>query len=52
MRFGIGVEALPTLDAIGKVLGVTRERVRQIEARALQRLRRCGRAECLEAFLS
>jgi len=52
LRFGIGTTQLPTLEEIGKVLGVTRERVRQIEVKALQRLRRGGRAESLEAFLS
>jgi len=52
LRFGIGTAALPTLEEIGKVLGVTRERVRQIEVKALQRLRRGERAQGLEAFLS
>jgi RNA polymerase sigma factor (sigma-70 family) len=52
LRFGIGTAPLPTLEQIGRVLGVTRERVRQIEVRALQRLRQGGRAESLEAFLS
>jgi len=52
LRFGIGTAPLPTLQEIGKVLGVTRERVRQIEVKALQRLRHGGRAESLVAFLS
>lgn len=52
LRFGIGAAALPTLEQIGQVLGVTRERVRQIEVKALQRLRQGERAEGLEAFLS
>ena len=39
-RFGLGGEAPLTLESIGQRLGVTRERVRQIEASALQKLRR------------
>jgi RNA polymerase sigma factor (sigma-70 family) len=39
-RFGLGGEAPQTLEAIGRRMGVTRERVRQIEASALQKLRR------------
>jgi RNA polymerase sigma factor (sigma-70 family) len=39
-RFGLGSEAPMTLESIGQRLGVTRERVRQIEASALQKLRR------------
>ncbi|HVE82259.1 MAG TPA: sigma-70 family RNA polymerase sigma factor [Myxococcales bacterium] len=52
LRFGIGAAALPTLEEIGKVLGVTRERVRQIEVKALHRLRHHGRSGELELFLS
>ncbi len=43
LRFGLGEEAPMTLEAIGRRLGVTRERVRQIEAAALRKLR--GRLE-------
>ena len=43
LRFGIGGHAPHTLEEIGKVLGVTRERVRQIEARAIGQLRIYGR---------
>ena len=39
-RFGLGSEAPMTLESIGQRMGVTRERVRQIEASALQKLRR------------
>jgi len=39
-RFGLGSEAPMTLESIGQRMGVTRERVRQIEAAALQKLRR------------
>ena len=39
MRFGIGVESESTLEDIGHTIGVTRERIRQIEYKALQKLR-------------
>ncbi len=40
LRFGLGKDGPSTLEAIGKTLGVTRERVRQIEVKALAKLRR------------
>lgn len=40
MRYGLGDESTHTLEEIGKILGVTRERVRQIEARAMEKLRK------------
>ena len=40
MRYGLGEEKPQTLEEIGSALGVTRERVRQIEARAMEKLRR------------
>jgi RNA polymerase primary sigma factor len=46
MRFGIGGMAEHTLEEVGQIFGVTRERIRQIEARALMKLRdpaQCGR---------
>jgi len=45
MRFAIGYQREYTLEETGKAFGITRERVRQIEARALERLRRCGLQE-------
>ena len=40
MRFGIGEAQDHTLEEVGKVFGVTRERIRQIEAKALEKLRK------------
>ena len=48
-RFGLSGEAPMTLEAIGRKIGVTRERVRQIEAAALERLRRLMAARGVEA---
>jgi RNA polymerase primary sigma factor len=42
-RFGIGERAPRTLEQLGREFGLTRERVRQIEAKALTKLRRTGR---------
>ena len=49
LRFGLGGEEPMTLESIGQRLGVTRERVRQIEGSALQRLRRLLAARDVEA---
>jgi RNA polymerase sigma factor (sigma-70 family) len=50
-RFGLGGESVQTLQVIGQRLGLSRERVRQIEARALERLRRGGRVAHLASAL-
>ena len=49
-RFGIGAEETHTLAQLGEELGVTRERVRQIEAKALSKLRRTRKARGLDYF--
>lgn len=51
MYYGLEGGEPMTLEEIGKVLGVTRERVRQIKERALSRLRHVERARWLESFL-
>jgi RNA polymerase primary sigma factor len=51
LYFGLGPEEPMTLEQIGAVLGVTRERVRQIKEKALSRLRHATRAQALSSFL-
>ncbi len=51
MRFGIGLETENTLEEVGKEFDVTRERIRQIEAKALRKLRHKTRAKKLDSFI-
>jgi len=50
MRFGIGMNTDHTLEEVGKQFDVTRERIRQIEAKALRKLRHPSRSESLRSF--
>jgi RNA polymerase primary sigma factor len=52
MRFGIGQKTDCTLEEVGKVFAVTRERIRQIEAKALRKLRQTGRSRDLAGFMA
>ena len=51
MRFGIGMNTDHTLEEVGKQFDVTRERIRQIEAKALRKLRHPTRSDHLRSFL-
>ena len=51
MRFGIGMNTDHTLEEVGKQFDVTRERIRQIEAKALRKLRHPSRSGHLKGFL-
>jgi RNA polymerase primary sigma factor len=50
MRFGLEDGVSHTLEEVGKAFGVTRERIRQIEAKALDKIREHGKAAALEGF--
>jgi RNA polymerase primary sigma factor len=52
LRFGLGNGHVYPLEKIGEVLGITRERVRQIEAKALEKLRHPSVAKSLKSYLS
>ena len=52
LYFGLDDEEPMTLEQIGALLGITRERVRQIKEKALSRLRHVSRARALESFLA
>ena len=51
MRFGIGMNTDHTLEEVGKQFDVTRERIRQIEAKALRKLRHPSRSNHMKSFL-
>jgi RNA polymerase primary sigma factor len=51
MRFGIDMNTDHTLEEVGKQFDVTRERIRQIEAKALRKLRHPSRSETLKSFM-
>ena len=51
MRFGVEMSSDQTLEEVGKQFDVTRERIRQIEAKALRKLRHPSRADKLKSFL-
>ena len=51
MRFGIGMNTDHTLEEVGQQFSVTRERIRQIEARALRKLKHPSRSRILRSFL-
>ncbi|MGH8162069.1 MAG: sigma-70 family RNA polymerase sigma factor, partial [Gammaproteobacteria bacterium] len=51
MRFGIGTNTDHTLEEVGKQFDVTRERIRQIEAKAIRKLKHPTRSERLKSFI-
>ena len=51
MRFGIGEDSTRTLEEIGQEFDVTRERIRQIEVKAIRKLKHPSRSLCLRTFL-
>ena len=51
MRFGIGMNTDHTLEEVGQQFAVTRERIRQIEAKALRKLKHPSRSRKLRSFL-
>jgi len=51
MRFGIGERSDHTLEEVGQKFTVTRERIRQIEAKALRKLRHPSRSKRLKTFM-
>jgi RNA polymerase primary sigma factor len=52
LRFGMGDGVPRTLEEVGSIFNVTRERVRQIEAKALKKLRHPSRASILKGYVN
>ena len=52
MRFGLGINSDHTLEEVGQQFALTRERIRQIEARALRKLKHPSRSSVLRSFLN
>ena len=50
MRFGLGMSTDHTLEEVGQQFNVTRERIRQIEAKALKKLRHPSRARVIKSY--
>jgi RNA polymerase primary sigma factor len=51
LRFGLDDGRPRTLEEVGQVFGVTRERIRQIESRTLAKLKAIREAQCLQDYL-
>ena len=51
MRFGVGVNTECTLEEVGNQFALTRERIRQIEASAIRKLRKPSRTAMLQGYL-
>jgi RNA polymerase primary sigma factor len=52
MRFGIGMNTDHTLEEVGQQYAVTRERIRQIEAKAIRKLKHPSRSRMLRSFMN